>query len=68
MDHHCPFLNCCVGYENHSSFVYLVFFGAAAILHGLLPIVAAMAAYAGLPGLAAAVGYPGPGTQPTMAP
>ena len=38
MDHHCPFLDCCIGYENHSSFILLILFGMAATVKGIVPI------------------------------
>ncbi len=58
MDHHCPFLNACVGYENHSSFFYLIILASLALAHGVLPMAAAAAGFAGATGAADAMGYP----------
>jgi hypothetical protein len=36
MDHHCPWINTCVGHRNHSAFVYFVFYAPLGCLHAIL--------------------------------
>ena len=38
MDHHCPFLDCCIGYENHASFFFMIISAMAATIKGIVPM------------------------------
>jgi len=39
MDHHCPWINNCVGHANHASFTYFLFFAPCGCLHSLLILI-----------------------------
>lgn len=36
MDHHCPWINSCVGHANHASFVRFLFFVPFGCIHGVI--------------------------------
>ena len=36
MDHHCPWINNCVGHENHASFLRFTFYVPLGCLHGAI--------------------------------
>ena len=36
MDHHCPWINSCVGHDNHTAFLIFLFFVPFACIHGII--------------------------------
>ena len=36
MDHHCPWINHCVGHSNHAAFLKFLFFVPFGCLHGVV--------------------------------
>ena len=36
MDHHCPWINCCVGHQNQTSFVAFLFFLIIGCIHAVI--------------------------------
>ena len=35
MDHHCQWINSCIGYGNHAAFIHFLFFASLACIHAL---------------------------------
>ena len=42
MDHHCPWINNCVGHRNHGSFTLFLFFAPIGCIHALCILIPAM--------------------------